>query len=67
MDEASQIELGDYIPLMVDHSTTLKKVVFIGDDKQRAFSISVSKTRSLKSMPSSSLRRGKHSGSQKHI
>jgi hypothetical protein len=35
VDEASQIECGDYIPLLVRASSTLEKLVFIGDDKQR--------------------------------
>ena len=34
VDEASQIEVGDYLPLLAT-SRTLKKIVFIGDDKQR--------------------------------
>lgn len=33
IDEASQIEIGDYIPLLTSHST-IRKVCFIGDDKQ---------------------------------
>ena len=33
IDEASQIEIGDYIPLFASHST-IRKVCFIGDDKQ---------------------------------
>lgn len=33
IDEASQIEIGDYIPLFTSHST-IRKVCFIGDDKQ---------------------------------
>ncbi|KAH7913561.1 P-loop containing nucleoside triphosphate hydrolase protein [Hygrophoropsis aurantiaca] len=35
-DEASQIEVGDYIPMLHRFQTTLRKVVFIGDDKQLA-------------------------------
>jgi regulator of nonsense transcripts 1 len=34
-DEASQIEIGDYFPLLRRFQHTLSKVVFIGDDKQR--------------------------------
>ncbi|TFY79098.1 hypothetical protein EWM64_g4915 [Hericium alpestre] len=34
VDEASQIELGAYIPLLHTFSRTLAKLVFIGDDKQ---------------------------------
>jgi superfamily I DNA and/or RNA helicase len=34
-DEASQIEIGDYLPLLVRFRSTLQKLVFIGDDKQR--------------------------------
>ncbi|KAG6329772.1 hypothetical protein ID866_9318 [Astraeus odoratus] len=33
VDEASQIEIGDYIPLFAT-ATTIRKVTFIGDDKQ---------------------------------
>ncbi|KAG2154057.1 hypothetical protein DEU56DRAFT_726252 [Suillus clintonianus] len=33
-DEASQIEVGDYLPLLQRFQPTLKKMVFIGDDKQ---------------------------------
>ena len=33
-DEASQIEVGDYIPMIHSFSSTLRKIVFIGDDKQ---------------------------------
>jgi regulator of nonsense transcripts 1 len=34
-DEASQIEVGDYVPLLQRFQHSLKKMVFIGDDKQR--------------------------------
>ncbi|KAF7327649.1 AAA-12 domain-containing protein [Mycena kentingensis (nom. inval.)] len=34
VDEASQIEIGDYVPLISLFSSQLKKLVFIGDDKQ---------------------------------
>ncbi|KAG1750831.1 P-loop containing nucleoside triphosphate hydrolase protein [Suillus lakei] len=34
-DEASQIEVGDYLPLLQRFQPTLQKMVFIGDDKQR--------------------------------
>lgn len=37
-DEASQIEIGDYFPLLVTFRPTLQKLVFIGDDKQRKWS-----------------------------
>lgn len=33
VDEASQIEIGEYIPLFTNTST-IRKVTFIGDDKQ---------------------------------
>ena len=36
VDEASQIEIGNYIPLFTSHST-IRKVCFIGDDKQCKF------------------------------
>ncbi|PPQ67578.1 hypothetical protein CVT25_012072 [Psilocybe cyanescens] len=35
-DEASQIEIGDYFPVLVKFKSTLQKLVFIGDDKQLA-------------------------------
>lgn len=34
IDEASQIEVGDYLPILARYRTTLRKMVFIGDDKQ---------------------------------
>ena len=34
VDEASQIEAGDYLPILAKHKTTLRKMIFIGDDKQ---------------------------------
>jgi regulator of nonsense transcripts 1 len=34
IDEASQIEVGQYIPLIKSFGNTLKKLCFIGDDKQ---------------------------------
>lgn len=37
VDEASQIEVGDYLPLLHKFGSTLRKIAFIGDDKQRAF------------------------------
>ncbi|KAG2145383.1 P-loop containing nucleoside triphosphate hydrolase protein [Suillus bovinus] len=33
VDEASQIEIGDYIPVFTSHAS-IRKVCFIGDDKQ---------------------------------
>ncbi|GLB40323.1 putative AAA domain containing protein [Lyophyllum shimeji] len=35
-DEASQIEVGDYLPFLQRFQSTLRKLVFIGDDKQLA-------------------------------
>ena len=35
VDEASQIDVGDYLPLMNKFRPTIRKMVFIGDDKQR--------------------------------
>ncbi|KAG1821663.1 AAA domain-containing protein [Suillus subaureus] len=35
-DEASQIEVGEYLPLLQRFQHSLKKMVFIGDDKQLA-------------------------------
>lgn len=34
LDEASQIECGNYLPVFHHFHSTLKKLVFIGDDKQ---------------------------------
>jgi len=34
VDEASQIEAGDYLPILAKYKTTLRKMIFIGDDKQ---------------------------------
>ncbi|KAG2139120.1 P-loop containing nucleoside triphosphate hydrolase protein [Suillus bovinus] len=34
IDEASQIEVGDYLPLLRRFQRSLQKMVFIGDDKQ---------------------------------
>ncbi|KAF5359610.1 hypothetical protein D9756_003107 [Leucocoprinus leucothites] len=33
-DEASQIEVGDYVPMLHRYQNTTRKLVFIGDDKQ---------------------------------
>jgi len=33
-DEASQIEVGDYLPMLHRFQPSLQKIVFIGDDKQ---------------------------------
>ena len=35
IDEASQIEIGQYLPLFELFGKTLRKLSFIGDDKQR--------------------------------
>lgn len=35
VDEASQIELGGYLPMLARFGRDMKKLVFIGDDKQR--------------------------------
>ena len=37
VDEASQIEIGDYLPMLSRFQATLQKLVFIGDDKQRSY------------------------------
>lgn len=37
VDEASQIEIGDYLPPLQRFKMTLHKLVFIGDDKQRKY------------------------------
>ena len=34
VDEASQIEDGDYLPVLAMYKRTLRKLIFIGDDKQ---------------------------------
>lgn len=38
IDEASQIEIGDYLPLLSRFGCRLRKLAFIGDDKQRTSS-----------------------------
>ncbi|EIW84346.1 hypothetical protein CONPUDRAFT_50903 [Coniophora puteana RWD-64-598 SS2] len=40
-DEASQIEVGDYLPVLHRCQRTLEKLVFIGDDKQPCFFVNV--------------------------
>lgn len=35
VDEASQIEVGDYLPILARYKASLRKMIFIGDDKQR--------------------------------
>ena len=37
VDEASQIEVGDYVTVFSDFHSTLCKAIFIGDDKQCMF------------------------------
>jgi hypothetical protein len=39
VDEASQIEIGDYLPIVDRFKTTLKKIACIGDDKQCEYQI----------------------------
>lgn len=34
IDEASQIQIGDYIPVLSKHGKSIRKICFIGDDKQ---------------------------------
>jgi AAA domain len=41
VDEASQIEIGDYVTVFSDFHRTLCKAIFIGDDKQCMFSLSL--------------------------
>ncbi|KZV97480.1 hypothetical protein EXIGLDRAFT_764437 [Exidia glandulosa HHB12029] len=36
IDEASQIELGDFVPVLCQYSETVRKLVFVGDDMQLA-------------------------------
>ncbi|TFK33236.1 AAA domain-containing protein [Crucibulum laeve] len=38
-DEASQIEVGDYFPMLSRYRATISKLVFIGDDKQHRMPI----------------------------
>ncbi|XP_006459086.1 hypothetical protein AGABI2DRAFT_53060, partial [Agaricus bisporus var. bisporus H97] len=40
-DEASQIEVGDYIPMLYRYQKTTQKLVFIGDDKQHRMPIPI--------------------------
>lgn len=37
VDEASQVDVGDYLPIINRFKHSLEKLVFIGDDKQRMF------------------------------
>ncbi|KAI5892948.1 uncharacterized protein SCHCODRAFT_02502284 [Schizophyllum commune H4-8] len=39
VDEASQIEVGDFVPMIHQYRETLQKIVFIGDDKQHRMPI----------------------------
>ena len=39
-DEASQIEVGGYLPVIHRFASSLRKMVFIGDDKQCTFTVS---------------------------
>ncbi|KAJ7475941.1 P-loop containing nucleoside triphosphate hydrolase protein, partial [Mycena latifolia] len=34
VDEASQVEIGNFVPMLSSFATSLQKLVFIGDDKQ---------------------------------
>jgi regulator of nonsense transcripts 1 len=34
VDEASQVEIGDYVPMLCRFASSLQKMVFIGDDRQ---------------------------------
>lgn len=34
IDEASQIAVADYLPILAKYKTSIRKMVFIGDDKQ---------------------------------
>ncbi|KAJ7227301.1 hypothetical protein GGX14DRAFT_629307 [Mycena pura] len=36
VDEASQVEIGDFVPMISSFSSSLRKLVFVGDDKQLA-------------------------------
>lgn len=35
IDEASQVEAGQYLPTIIRFRPTLRKLIFIGDNKQR--------------------------------
>lgn len=37
IDEASQITIGDYFPMLNTFGKTIKNLSFIGDDKQRKY------------------------------
>ncbi|EIN09738.1 hypothetical protein PUNSTDRAFT_44029 [Punctularia strigosozonata HHB-11173 SS5] len=41
VDEASQIEIGDYVPLMQRYASNLTKIVFIGDDEQHRMPVPI--------------------------
>lgn len=44
IDEASQIEVGDYLPVLSQYRSSIQKLVFIGDDKQCRFPSTVVQT-----------------------
>ncbi|EIN09803.1 hypothetical protein PUNSTDRAFT_113158 [Punctularia strigosozonata HHB-11173 SS5] len=37
VDEASQVEIGDYVPIITTFATSLSKICFIGDDKHSIY------------------------------
>lgn len=41
VDEASQIEIGDFLPMLSKFGSDIQKLAFIGDDKQRKLSCSL--------------------------
>ena len=41
VDEASQVDVGDYLPVINRFQHNLEKIVFIGDDKQRMSSFAL--------------------------
>ena len=41
IDEASQTEVGDYLPVLARYKTFLRKMVFIGDDEECRWDVEV--------------------------
>ena len=67
VDEASQIEVGDYLLLLAKYKSTLRKMVFIGDDKQCECQMRWNRYPLTLRSCSASVREGRHSRTQECI
>ena len=69
IDEASQIEVGGYLPILAKYQTTLRKMIFIGDDKQRRCTSKSGWNRGMLTVDlhSGSLRTGEYSGTEECV